>query len=544
MKITLCCLKNHPENHFNNVEYWQGDATLSLALSALMEWWESLAQLHIFPNAQGTKEIRLNLHKINLFIIFLIALTFYGYFIKPLDGNISSRLGLVKAIVEEKRFAIDSYHEGELETIDKAYVNGHYYSDKAPAASLLGALVYLPVYALIRQPLSTELFIMLVTALAISIPSAILAPLFYSLALRIVKEKWIALWITLCISLGTPIFVYAGAFYGHSLAAVLAFSIFLLWVEVRQFNAQVTPSRLLLSGLLIGFMVLTEYPTLIIALLLMGYMIWVIRSRQISWDWKTVGWFFAGGAIPLIMFMSYNWICFGSPLEVGYSNENLPEFQALHSEGIMGIGWPNPETLLYMTIHPMLGIFLQSPVLFVSIIGAISMLWQERKWRIEFVVVALVILVYFLTISGLKIWWGGDAFAVRYVIPILPFFGIFMIFLSRKYHPLLIGVGLVSFFNMLVASATTYQPFDRYIRETLAQGFVFSWKTSLLYQRLLPRLLDNKLGFTWGQTLFGLESWYLNLLVPILAAFVLLIVFYFVGRHEDKAFTHQASSLG
>lgn len=210
----------------------------------------------------------------------------------------------------------------------------------------------------------------------------------------------------------------------------------------------------------------------------------------------------------------------------------------------MGIGWPNPETLLYMTIHPMLGIFLQSPVLFVSIIGAISMLWQERKWRIEFVVVALVILVYFLTISGLKIWWGGDAFAVRYVIPILPFFGIFMIFLSRKYHPLLIGVGLVSFFNMLVASATTYQPFDRYIRETLAQGFVFSWKTSLLYQRLLPRLLDNKLGFTWGQTLFGLESWYLNLLVPILAAFVLLIVFYFVGRHEDKAFTHQASSLG
>jgi hypothetical protein len=43
-----------------------------------------------------------------------------------------------------------------------------------------------------------------------------------------------------------------------------------------------------------------------------------------------------------------------------------------------------------------------------------------------------------------------------------------------------------------------------------------------------------------GQALFGLESWYLNLLVPILAAFVLLIVFYFVGRREDKVFTHHA----
>ena len=231
----------------------------------------------------------MSFHKINLFIIFLIALTFYGYFIKPLDGNISSRLGLVKAIVEEKRFVIDTYHEGVLETIDKAYVNGHYYSDKAPGASLLGALVYLPIYGLIGQSLSTELFIMLVTALAISIPSAILAPLFYSLALRIVKEKWIALVIALCISLSTPIFVYGGAFYGHSLAAVLAFSIFFLWVEVRQFNAQITSNRLFLSGLLIGCMVLTEYPTLIIALILIGFMIWVVQSKQLSWNWKTMG---------------------------------------------------------------------------------------------------------------------------------------------------------------------------------------------------------------------------------------------------------------
>src|SRR5688572_5624744 len=137
-------------------------------------------------------DTNLPFHKINLFIVFLITFAFYGYFIKPLDANISSRLGLVKAIVEEKRLVIDSYHAGEFETIDKAYVNGHYYSDKAPGASLWGALVYLPIYGLIRQSLHTELFIMLVTALAISIPSAILAPLLYSLALRIGREKWVA----------------------------------------------------------------------------------------------------------------------------------------------------------------------------------------------------------------------------------------------------------------------------------------------------------------------------------------------------------------
>jgi hypothetical protein len=483
----------------------------------------------------------LNLRKVNLFIIFLITLTFYGYFIKPSDGNIASRLGLVKAIVEERRLTIDSYHEGELETIDKAYVNGHYYSDKAIGASLLGALVYLPIYELIRQPLPIELFIMLVTVLGISIPSAILAPLLYSTALRVVKERWIALSIALCISLGTPIFPYAGAFYGHSLAAVLAFSIFFLWMEVNQFNAQMTHSRLFLSGFLIGFMVLTEYTTLIIAIILAGYMLSVIRSKQISWDWKSIGWFLAGGTIPLVTLLSYNWICFGSPLETGYANENLPEFREVHSEGLMGIGWPNPITLLYMTIHPMQGIFLQSPILLVAI-GAALLMFTEKKWRIEFVTVTSIIVAYFLAISGLKIWWGGDAFTVRHLIPVLPFFGIYMIFLPRKSFPLFISLGLVSFFQMLVASATLYRPFDRYIREILEQGFVFSWDSSLLYQRLLPTLLRNRLGFTWGQYVFGLESWYFNLAIPLFTAAILLILFYLVGRQEDRAFIQSASS--
>ena len=473
----------------------------------------------------------MSFRKLEQIIIFLIALSFYGYFIRPADWNIASRLGLVKAIVEEKRLVIDSYHEGEFNTGDKAYVNGHYYSDKAIGASLLGALAYSPIYGLVRQPLHGQLFIMLVTVLAISIPSALLAPLLYTTALRVVKEKWMALTIALCISLATPIFPYAGAFYGHSLAAVLAFSVFFLWMEVNQFNAQITPGRLLLSGFLIGFMVLTEYTTLIIAIILIVYIMHVVRSKQTSWDWKTAGLFFAGGAIPMIIFISYNWICFGSPLAIGYANENLQEFKEVHSDGLMGIRWPNLETLLYMTIHPMQGIFIQSPALFLAI-GGFIMMQRERNYWAEFIDVTSTILAYFLAISGLKIWWGGDAFSVRHLIPILPFFGIFMIFLPRKYYLLFIGLGLISFFQMLIASATIYHFFDQYIRETLQQGLVFSWKTSLLYREMLPKLLHHRLTFTWGQYLFGLESWYFNLAIPTIAAIVLLIVFYFVSKQE------------
>ncbi|MCX6059932.1 MAG: hypothetical protein NTW69_17505 [Chloroflexi bacterium] len=479
----------------------------------------------------------MSFRKIEQSIIFLLALTFYGYFIRPGDWNINSRLGLVKAIVEEKRLVIDSYHEDELITGDKAYFNGHYYSDKAIGTSLLGAIVYLPIYIVTGQSLSTELFIMLMTVLAISIPCALLAPLLYGIALQIVKEKWMALVIALCISLGTPIFPYASAFYGHSLAAVQAFTVFLLWMEVNQFNAKITPGRLFASGFLIGFMVLTEYTTLIIAVILIGYMTYVVRSKQGFPDWKTVGMFFLGGTIPLIIFISYNWICFGSPLTIGYANENNLEFKEVHSQGLMGIELPNIETLFYMTIHPMQGIFIQSPVLLMAFSGFMVMK-REKKMLAELIAITSMILVYFLVISGFQIWWGGAAFTVRHLIPILPFFGIFFIFVPRKYYKLFIGLGILSFSQMLVASAVIYDFVDKYIRQTLGQGFALSlsWKNSLFYRELFPRLLHHQLTFTWGKYLFGLESWYFNFAVPLTIAFVLLTIFYFVSKKEDKTY--------
>jgi len=262
-------------------------------------------------------------------------------------------------------------------------------------------------------------------------------------------------------------------------------------------------------------------------------MISIIYLKRISWDWKTVGLFLAGGMVPLILLMLYNWLSFGSPLTLGYANEYLSGFRELHSEGLMGIGWPNFVTLIYMTVHPMMGLFVQSPFLLFFVGGLVVMLRERRLW-VELLFLSLTILIYFLVVSGFRLWWGGDAFTVRHLIPILPFFGIFMIYLPRKYHFLFVGTGLISFFQMLIASATIYHPFHGIIVEILNKGFVSSWKTSLLYQKVLPNLLHNDLCLTWGRVYFGLESWYFNLAVPILVAGILLILFYLVNRREKN----------
>ncbi|MBM3125074.1 MAG: hypothetical protein FJZ87_08345 [Chloroflexi bacterium] len=480
-------------------------------------------------------------HKINLLIIFLITFSFYGYFIRPGDWNITSRLALVKAIVEERRFAIDSYLSGEFYSGDVAFHDGHYYSDKAIGASLLGALMYLPIYGLNGSQTPYDLFIMTLTVMAISLPSAVLAPLLYSTARRMVKENWGALLISLGICLGTPIYPYAGAYYGHSLAAAISFSVFFLWFEVNQFSARISPGRLFLSGFLIGYLILTEYPTSIIAAFLMGYMVYIIRSQRSHWHWKTARSFLAGGAIPLAVFLFYNWVSFGSPWSTGYANEYLPEFNQLRSTAFLGIGWPNLETLLYMTVHPMLGVFIHSPILALSLCG-IPFMWQARRFRVEFFVVTLMVFVYFLVNSGSITWWGGDAFTVRYLIPVLPFFGIYLIFLPRKFAPLILGIGLVSLFQMMVASATLYHFFDQYITEILDQGFKISWGTNLLYRELVPKLLRHRLTFSWGHYLFGLESWYFNFAIPIFAGLILLFVFHVINRGKDVDLTIGSSS--
>jgi len=287
---------------------------------------------------------------------------------------------------------------------------------------------------------------------------------------------------------------------------------------------------------LLGFMVLTEYTTIIIAIFLLVYILIVILSKGTTSPWKSIAVFFAGSLFPLLVFLYYNWLCFGSPLEVGYANESVPEFREAHDAGLMGIRWPNPKTLLYLTINPMQGIFLQAPVLLVAIGSAVLML-REKKWRIEFWIVTSIILIYFLAISGLKIWWGGAAFTVRHLIPILPFFGIYLLFLPRRYLLPFLGIGLLSFFQMLIASAITWRPFDRYIQAVLAQGFSFSWESSLLYQKALPRLLNNRLSFTWGQYFFSLQSWYFNLALPLLIVIGLLLFFTLIDRQERKAYT-------
>src|SRR3970040_1888806 len=87
-----------------------------------------------------------------LILFFVLVFITYSYFPHSASANCRTRFDLVRAIVEQGTFRIDSYHEN---TIDKAIYKGHYYTDTAPGASFLAVPVYFLVFHVVRLLKST-----------------------------------------------------------------------------------------------------------------------------------------------------------------------------------------------------------------------------------------------------------------------------------------------------------------------------------------------------------------------------------------------------
>src|SRR4051812_27733275 len=69
-----------------------------------------------------------------LWILGVVLFASYAYFYQAGGWNQNSRFAMVRAILERHTLQIDAY---QLHTGDRAFHDGHYYSDKAPGQSLM-----------------------------------------------------------------------------------------------------------------------------------------------------------------------------------------------------------------------------------------------------------------------------------------------------------------------------------------------------------------------------------------------------------------------
>jgi len=467
--------------------------------------------------------------------IFIFLAMIFAYFFQDPGANGNSRVGLIFSFVQNGHLNIDAFQDREgTQTVDKSFYNGHFYSDKAIGTALLGSMIYFPIYKLAQFfgfAINIWQYKRILTFTVIGIPAAFAGSLVFVLCKYLTGSKLQSFLITIAGAIGTIYFPFSTLFFSHALAGSLLFcALFMI------FKLKVIPDissinlHLFIIGFLLGFSIITEFPTVLIVVPLIIYFYFVFAPKKTIQHILTGSILpIIGGVIPIIILMIYNSLCFGNPLSIGYMYENNQTYSTAQSQGLMGIHLPNLKVLYYLTVNPYMGLFWQSPVLLLSLSGFYFM-FRNRQYRGEAVMIGVSFLFYLLMNSGYFQWWGGGSSGPRHLIPILLFLTLPLAFLPRRLNFLAIIFGCMSIAQMFIITATSALAPNLIVDQLNAMRF-FAY--SNIYSFCLQQLISGNIAYNLGNGILHLKGWIS--LVPILLVTLGVIgVFVMMGSKPTK----------
>ena len=473
-------------------------------------------------------------------LIFLGLLLCYAYFLpRWADWSQTSRLDLTLAIVDKGTFSIDDYYQN---TGDYALFEGHTYLDKAPGPSFLAV----PVYAVLRPILHLapvqnlmvrigespafaqtlaeggsgllldKIYFMvvlyLVTLVISAIPAAFLGVmLFNQMTMFGLAWQW-RLALVGIYGLATPAFAFSGAFFSHQLTAFLLFGSFRIFYQMAV-QGKGRSGLIFLAGLMLGWSVISEYPTALIA---GGIVIYFLAQRSLR---GKVGWLIFGGLIPGLLLMTYDYSIFHTILPVGY--EYSPNYTEQHSVGIISISTPRLDALWGITFSSFRGLFFLSPVLLGGLVG----FWAWFRSGVERKVAWLSLwsVAAFILFNGSSVMWqGGFSVGPRYLVPMLPFLVLGLAALTESW-------GRKTWYCILVGVMSIWSFFAVWT-ETIGGRSFPDWRQDPLFTYSLPNLQQGNIARNLGMA-FGLHGWASLLPLLLLIAGLMILFLRPAGYH-------------
>jgi len=341
------------------------------------------------------------------------------YFYSGGGPNQASRFDLDRALLEHGKVTIDEYHGN---TIDKAYHKGHHYSDKAPGSSL-AALPALAVARVVMRlvgidPVSTSGLLAqmhVATAWVATLPALFMSMGLFAWSVRRGYSRQGAAFAALALGLTTPIWAYAGLFWGHVLAAFcLLYGAKGAMTLAEQPPCKAATRMALLAGLATGWAVVTEFPAAPAAFLITVVLVCRLRPW---WRWvRQLAAFAAAAAAAALVLFAYNKVAFGSPFHLSYAS--VQGFAGMRS-GLFGVTWPRADALRGLLIGPR-SLLYTSPLLVLGLLGhGISLARARQRWT---AILSLIVSIYGVLLNASYVYWtGGWSYGPRHLTIVLPF---------------------------------------------------------------------------------------------------------------------------
>ena len=352
------------------------------------------------------------------------------------------------------------------------------------------------------QKVRFALALTIASALVVALPSALFGAVLLRFLLAAGAGTAAAIATVLAYGLGTIACVYAGAFYAHQLVAVLCFTAFAL---LAGSDATASPLRCLAIGLLLGMAVISEYPALLLAVVVGGFAI-----TRVGIGRKLI-WIKLGGLAPLVVLAVYDLAIFGSPLPLGYRYSEL--WQTRHQVGFVSVSTPSLAALWGITGSPYRGLFFLSPILLLALPGFVTVL-RRPALRSAGIASAWGVAAFLLFNASSVLWWGGFAIGPRYLVPMLPFLAWPLAFTLEE-------IWRRAGWRVVVACLALASLVGVWGLRLAGQQFPEEQWTVPWLQYAWPRLRDGDVARNAGM-LLGLRGW--SSLLPLLVASVVVVV--------------------
>jgi hypothetical protein len=449
-----------------------------------------------------------------LFISFFLL---YIFFIQAISWNEYSRLDLIKSIIDENRFEIDSFANN---TGDRSYYNDHYYADKAPGLSFFGAHFYYLwkkiYFDVLKNPFPIEIeyytnkiiknnsvetktyepinpgifFLSSLYFLVLfysSLPTLLILVIIYKISRNFLVNNKKRLIIILTYGVATLSFIYATVFFSHSLSTFFIFLSFYLLFTCKLENFK-NKKKIIISGLLAGLSVVTEYPTFLLSLLLFFYLVSFRKFRVILF-------FVISAFIGLLPLLLYNFTILGNPFKVVYAFTD-PSIRTDVGANLGFTRTPNPFIIYRHLIGPYRGLLYYHPILLFSIFG---FFWMWKKHKKETILILLGFIGYLIIFSmrDINFFDFGSSFGARNYLIIIPFLMLPLAYSIKKINPFILYLFLgISIFTNIIG----LQNWEWKIGETYSVYIAEPYRSKInsfevlynpLFQHYLPLFLKN-----------------------------------------------------